>query len=181
MKINSVTMVVGQRGSGKSVYLKRLLFDKPRVIVFDVNEEYHYMRKVGTLRRLAEIIEEEDSFHLAFVPKNVEHDLPLFCKLAMMRGKVTIVFDEAHVIAPLHSIDHELTMLITRGRHKEVDLIFATQRLALVSKLMTSQANRTIFFKLTEPRDVQAASEWLGTEADQLKTLQTGERIERNF
>lgn len=173
--------IFGKRGSGKSVWLSEFIWTQPRVLVYDVNADFNDLPEKPDIVSLALAVRDEDSFHYRYVPTEPEKDIEQFSRMCFLRGDVCVIFDEVHLTAPLHSINPKMAELFRRGRHRGIKIAFATQRPAAVNKMLTSQMNQVIMFKMVDNRDLLAAQQFLDIDSSVLKRLKPGERIEREF
>lgn len=195
-----IIISIGATDSGKSFLIKKMLRETrpPRVLVWDINREYAKELGPGTLatESLAEVERwlllaarpdcQAHRFSICYYPpeyhqKAMSAAFKLLCKRALQAGHLFFVLDEAHeVLVPGMGNEQMFKTMVTRGRHKYVQMAVITQRPALIDK--TSMSNSTLVrcFKLTDPNDVKYMSGAMGLEVAQLDGLQQREYWERD-
>jgi DNA helicase HerA-like ATPase len=102
---------------------------------------------------------------------------PAAAAIAFAAGDVVLVLDELSWWCRPSATPEPLALVATMGRHRSVSFLGGAQRPALVSRLVTSQADLAVFFKLTEPLDLDYARERLGDAARQLPGLAVGHAL----
>lgn len=173
-----VIAAFGKRGAGKTVFLKEAGWYSPATLIFDTMDEFRGFRKFTSISSLFEFIKNEESFHVRYVPppdSDVTDDARDIARLVLARGNMLLIIDEADRVFPNKlGLPSEVQSLITRGRHADIALIFASQRPSLVSRLATSQASRFVFFKLVEPKDIAYCREFVSIDAGAVRGLPKG-------
>lgn len=177
----SVALVVGRRGSGKSVLLRRAQRTRPRVVVLDAmhGETFDTIAPVGggawesctvtneedyldALRWLAS----ESRWRLIVRPDDPAQAWWVFAGLmpangtvagyARAVGGVAVWCDEFDLVAPNNAGIHPAVRASAqRGRHYQLHLLAATRRPAEVHRDVSSQADVLATFRQHEPNDVK--------------------------
>ena len=194
-----VTVIFGQRGSGKSTLGRALSRVYPRCIVFDplgewqngeVFSNYNEFRALW-LRHYA-----DSEFTLVFrreAGEGLERASAEFSRCAAAiyatgfaeRRKFTelhgvdpapeyglcLVIEEVHFLAPLHALDPWLAESVFTGRHAGLAIIASTQRPASVHKSLVSQASNVFVGRLFEYRDIRYLSDSIGEQASRARDL----------
>lgn len=170
---NEVIFVSGQRGSGKTYWVKHFIQGQGRYLLYDALGEYDeapQFEDVGALLDYCKAHEGQGFFEAAHNP--IEHeDFPLFCRIALALGNVYVVIEEIDLFATPYLIPVELSKLIKYGRHYGINVLGVSRRPSEVSRLFTSQATRFILFRQIEPRDIAYFRSVIGPDADRLPDL----------
>lgn len=195
-----IIISIGATDSGKSYLIKKMLREQrpPRIVVWDVNREYAEVLGPGALitERLAEVERwlllaarpgfDKHRFSICYRPPEFDQDamgraFKLLCKRILQAGNLFFVLDEAHeVLEPGAGNEKLFKTMVTRGRHKYVQMAVITQRPALIDKTSMSNATLVRCFKLTDPNDVKYMAGAMGLEVAQLDGLQQREYWERD-
>ena len=204
-KNRKITCIFGRQGSGKSTITKAMLKDqsRKRVIVFDTQREYEGRgwKRVHSLADLIRAIKPiwKRGFKISYVPPaaDLPKELSDLCNLIEMlqapyeQGKdkqeLTLVIEETNQSFPVTALPagvNGMKRAVLQGRHWGVELIAISQRPALVSMDLRSNANFTYAFALASPDDVRGVMSMIMGKSkvleDRLKGLQSYEfwRIE---
>lgn len=169
-KRNNVIFVSGQRGSGKSYWVKSHLRNLPRFIIYDSLSEYDIGERTDNFNDFIKLLKDKGLMRIAYDPLDVT-DFDLVCKAVYRLENLCFVVEEVDQFATPSRIPPDLARILKYGRHKEIDFIGVSRRPAETSRLLTSQANRFIIFRQHEPRDISYFKSFIGPQADSLKTL----------
>lgn len=174
---NRIIACVGRKGAGKSTWLGTHLAYCPRVVVFDPLDEYDsVLNRIESLHRLEQFLKwsrGRETFSCRYIPaaepeEEIEHITPLVYD----RGSLCLVCEEIALYTQPGYVPPLLGKLVRTGRHREIDLCWATQRPAECSKTITALTDIWVLFSLTEPRDIEAVSLRCGPEiADRVVNL----------
>lgn len=183
-----ITVVLGQRGSGKSTLCKKIAEVYPRLFVIDllrewgdddadfITDDFNEFCKIllFTLNRPTfkivfqfDVESDDDSRKVVFNE---------VMRLIYKRGIETqthaaILIEEVHHYASSHSIEKWLRNTTLFGRHARLALLCNSQRPARVHKDIISQANHVCCFRLTENADLDYLEERLGQAVEKLPQL----------
>ena len=136
-------IIAGNRGTGKTEYLKHLLAQERKHIVIDPNNEYQgYNRYVV-----------EEPFILEKMQKEVDDLITLISR----EGKIKfIAIDEANRVAPsLKNPPKTIAMLIDLQRHKGVKTVYITRRPVQLNANIHELNDFYILFSLKGKNDIQ--------------------------
>ena len=75
-------------------------------------------------------------------------------EVAWQIGNMMIVIEEADWLASTSTIHPMIKKMIKKGRHRQISLAAVSRRPAELSRLLTSQADEIVSFKMTEPADL---------------------------
>lgn len=176
-----VFAVLGRRGSGKSYLARKVQDCFPRKIIFDTLGEYRgseYFHRCDGFESFAEKIlklQGERAFTLIY-EFNVEKEDhgPEFdqaLRVLFHRGNVLICIEEVQAYASVHQMPNWLKHCLLRGRHRNLGLLFTTQRPGECHKTIVSQANHVFCGSLHEKNDLDYCRSVLGDQAQALPTL----------
>jgi DNA helicase HerA-like ATPase len=192
----------GKTGSGKTYFLRNLVRRAPRLLVVDVTGDYAelHCRTVTAAGDVAAAfraagagpcrIRYAADLHLAGlrsylraadrasdIPAGIARMGPAAAAVAFATGDVVLVLDELSFWCRPGITPEPLALVATMGRHRGVSLLGGAQRPALVSRLVTSQRDVAVFFRLTEPIDLDYAREQLGDAARRIPQLAVGQGL----
>jgi hypothetical protein len=172
---NEVILITGQRGQGKTTYIKDQISLFDRVIIFDLLGEFTYFDTAYNLREFFEIlskIKDENFFTLNFYnPKNSEEDFHVVCEAVNRLKDIMFVIDEIDYFCSTHSIPKEFDEIVKRGRHQALQLILATRRPHEIPPIIRSQVSQLITFRHIEPRDLQYLREIIDIPEEEFSKL----------
>lgn len=173
-----VILVVGKTGHGKTLWTRRYVFGRRRVIILDPMLEYEGLLFDDT-GKLLDYIERERFYQ---VRTEWAEDAPDLATIAMAAGHcvkagkpmphpkctdVCLVIDEAGRAIPSRTtLDPAIEDTIYRGRHRHVTLVNVTQRASTLSIAARSQWTRLICFWQTEDADVKWIQSQAGAKID---------------
>jgi hypothetical protein len=167
-----IITVLGQRGSGKSSWVKKRLPKIPRFILWDTLGEYKGHETFDNLEDLVRYLHKNESgFFQAVYNTLNEDEFEKVCRLAGAVGTCTLIVEEVDTYATPTNCPYELRKLLKVGRHYGVSMIFVSRRPAEINRLITSQSQRFVCFKMFEPRDIVYLRSIIGNEALTLSDL----------
>jgi len=150
------TLLIGQNGSGKSVFAAHLLsnapFDRQPYIVIDFKKEELF----NSIER-AEYIDFNDKpkapgiYILQANPDVDDVKVNEFLYGVLKRGKTGLVYDEGYMIPNLGAMQ----AIYTQGRSKRVPVLTLTQRPVWLPRFAFSEAKYYGYFRLNDIRDQQ--------------------------
>lgn len=177
---NTITTVVGRKGSGKSRLLSSVYVrEHNRVITLDqtgeARETYPHAIEAFGLKSVYETIGElhfspfvnspaRRRWHVIAIldpdeaPALFDQLAPPYSSrrpsLSAALGGVCVESGEVDVIAPASGTDRRITNAIARGRHYALSMLFATQRPHQCARMLSSQSDHLVSFAMHEPRDL---------------------------
>jgi len=165
---NRITGVFGIKGCGKTSLCKILTLrnDKPAAII-DYCGEYAFPI-VKTVAGFLKYFKTEPRLSIRLVShSDIERVLGILSRLE----RVLVVCDEVDAYASPHYIPEGLAFIARYGRHRSIDLIYASRRPAEVPRLLTSQSDDLFAFLIREQRDIAYLSEFTTTDLALLRNL----------
>lgn len=161
--------IFGMTGSGKSVLCRTLQEYFKNVIVFDTLYEYSDNEGIVfyDFQNFARYLIETEYMEVLpyriivrFPPDLDENsEINNYLKMIYFRGDCTVVLEEVQNFASVHKIPKYLKQISLTGRHKKVNFITTTQRIAEIHKSLISQAHH-IFSGFTDnPNDIKTLNE----------------------
>jgi len=135
--------VCGMKGTGKTTLEFYLLPKYPRVLVFDPNGEFPEFER--------------------YVPRSDKPDeLDHVCETIWKQGNVCLLVSEAEVYLPVYGgLGPNVFKCITRGRHRNIGLIFDTRRIANLNKTAFGLSEHCFIFRHFSPTDLRYLGEFL--------------------
>ncbi len=181
---NEIIFVSGQRGSGKSYWVKNFIKTLPRCFIYDSLGEYEGDQRFLNCDAIIDFLIQDELkpqfFTAIFDPYNHE-DFPYFCRIMLARGDMYVVIEEIDLFTSPLNTPPELMKLIKYGRHYGIQIIGISRRPAEVSRQFTAQSTRFVIFGQREPRDLQYFRSVIGTQADQIPALDIGHHLDVDF
>jgi hypothetical protein len=175
-----VFAVLGRRGSGKSYLARRIQECYPRKVVFDTLGEYrggnhlHCSDFESFGQRVLEL-QDAKAFTLVYdFDVEKEDHLPEFdqaLRVLFYRGNLLVCVEEIQALATAHKMPMWLKHCLLRGRHRNLGLLFTTQRPGECHKTIISQAGHVFCGSLHEKNDLDYCRAVLGERALELGTL----------
>jgi hypothetical protein len=180
LKSTDVFLSLGRRGSGKSYLARKLSSAYPRKVVFDSLGEYSDDDGiiVCNFDEFCQKILETQNSHaftiiFQFDPESETHvdEFNQALRILWHRGNVLILIEEIQLYSSPHSMCLWLKNCLLTGRHRNVGLIFTTQRPGECNKTIISQSNHVFCGSLHEKNDIEYTKSILGESAYSLSSL----------
>jgi len=173
---NEVILITGQRGQGKTTYIKNQISLYNRVIIFDLLGEFTYYEMANNLREFFTKLSacKGDNFFVLnyFNPKNSDEDFRIVCEAVNRLKDIMLVVDEIDYFCSTHSIPKEFDEIVKRGRHQALQLIVATRRPHEIPPIIRSQVSQLVTFRHIEPRDLQYLREIIDLPEEEISKLE---------
>lgn len=170
-----IITVLGQRGSGKSSWVKKKLPAIPRFLLWDTLGEYAGFDMFTDRAELFRHVSERQAgiFQCVFncLEETEAEAFDWICELAAAVENVCLIVEEVDTYATPSVIPGSLRKLLKIGRHYGVSMIFVSRRPAEINRLITSQSQRFVCFRMFEPNDIRYLSSVIGPAAAELKDL----------
>ena len=170
--------VGGGGGTGKSYRVKSLIKGKPRVLIWDLMQEYSGTPVDGDMRKLLAIVKKK-RFSIAYRPnfKTLEQDFDRFCRLAMAVGSMYLIIEELNKVTQPGHAPASWQDVTSRGRHRGLKIIGASQRPSSVDKDFISNMTECYAGRMAYNRDWQSLQCIMGDEAKKIPTLKSHKQI----
>lgn len=172
---NEIIFVSGQRGGGKSYWVKKLARSLPRCVILDPLGEYKADQYFTDIHEFVNFLQRDllkpRLYTVSFNPVDIGEDLDYFCRAILARGDIYLILEELDQLSTPYATPPELAKLIKYGRHYGIQIVGVSRRPAEVSRLFTSQATRFICFGQVEPNDIKYWRSIIGSAADQLPSM----------
>jgi len=173
-----IIFINGKGGEGKSYFVKNYLVRQIpcRFIIYDLNWEYTKVEpKVCVVTHRLEDVRDyynQGKTFIVFQPLDkTESDFNKFCGLINKMANLCVVIEEINAFCTSNKIPPEAKRLIDRGRHLGIGIIGTARRSKGISADIPFNASHIFCFRQVRPEDVKYLGEYIGTEADKLKTL----------
>lgn len=185
---NQNICIFGMRGSGKSTLGRRIQEFYKNVFVFDTLNEYdesdgiilnNYDEFSNFVIETSEKNNIKAIIRFSFEDSSNQVLFDEFIKLLYHRENVTIMIEEVQNFATVHRIPPYLKQASLTGRHKNVNFITTTQRIAEIHKSLLSQAHHIFSGYTDSPRDKQTLKEY-GFNIEKIEYLNQFEFLWKN-
>lgn len=172
--------IFGLRGCGKSTLGRQIQAFFPNLFIFDSLSEYDesdglifydyqsfsdFVIQTQNQNGIRAIIR----FDIEEI--NQSEILDEFIKILYYRGNCTIMIEEIQNFASVHKISPFLKQASLTGRHKKVNFITTTQRVAEIHKSLLSQAHHIFAGYTDSPNDKKTLREY-GFDMDEIDSLE---------
>lgn len=164
----------GMRRHGKSTGAKAIIMKLPRVVVFDVVNEYHRLRgfrKANSLNQVKELMIEGggDKYKIAYQPTIDDTPLALhqLCSLLFItqmpyfeersNKEITLVVEELYEGAPSSALPNNqlgFKRAVLKGGHYGINIIGITQRPKTVAPYFRDNASINNIYRLGCPTSI---------------------------
>lgn len=180
LKSTDVFLSLGRRGSGKSYLAKKIASVYPRRVIFDSLGEFsdEHGDVVLNFDEFCQKIRDTEhsrSFTIIFQfdPESESHvsEFNQALRILWHRGNVLILIEEIQLYSSPHSMCLWLQNCLLTGRHRNIGLIFTTQRPGECHKTIISQANHVFCGSLHEKNDIEYTRSILGSKSYELSSL----------
>lgn len=167
---------IGRSGTGKSWYSGKIFQDAApnfeNAIHLDVENEERVFSEKGENPFLRAYYVDGDMLENREVVKDIIYNKKVrvvpdgltvgeiqqlgeeVAKAAMTLGNVIVFIDEAHVVIPNNRIGEYMERMVTGGRKRGVEMLFATQRLQKIDETVLTQSDRIIIFAVQGDNDI---------------------------
>lgn len=180
---NEIIVILGKKGSGKTVMARHMVSDKRRLIVYDPMRQFSSCGAV--LVRFEDLVayishNRRGHFRAVYQPEipldatddRVRAEFIRMCDLVNRLVNVYFLVDEIdNCLPPRDRENGFFKNMIQRGRHAQVSLVATTIRYTDTQRNLTAQADTIICFHTHEPSDVKYFRNYFGIMADDLPTL----------
>lgn len=190
MKINtalaaSIQVVCGSSGSGKSVTVKKQIHKAPRLLVWDIDDEYSGAEGVPGVQRVTSVVElanklktaKAGRFALVTTPDKFEK----FCRLAFAWGHCAVVAEELAGVTSPGKAPPGWHTLVSRGRKRGIALIGVTQRPAESDKTIMGNASSIQVGRLSRAQDRRYMASEIDIREDFINGLENLQFIKKDM
>lgn len=177
--------IFGTIGSGKSYLCRKLQGYFPNVFIFDTLFEYSeqdgiILRNFHEFSAFVISTQNQPVGIKAIIRFSVDRDnseeVNEYLRLLYHRGDCTVVLEEVQNFGTVHKIPHYLKQISLTGRHKRINFITTTQRIAEIHKSIISQSHNIFSGYCDNPLDVGTLRQY-GFRVDLLENVQKREFI----
>lgn len=175
-------LVMGRRGCGKSYLARGIQQIFPRRVIIDTLNEYG--TKDGEVvhnfdafsEKMVELKEnKKKEFVLIFqFPVESEENEAQFneiMRICYYFGNIQIVIEEIQLHCNPHWLPHWLRNNLLIGRHRDLSLLFTSQRPGEVNKTIVSQCSHVFCGNLIDGNDLKYVSNFLNQDSEKLVNL----------
>jgi DNA helicase HerA-like ATPase len=172
-----VVACFGRRGVGKTTLARMIARHQSRLVVWDYLGEYGPLAfRTSDTEALAEYLVWARARKFAaarYIPsEGTVEEFESFCAVVYRSSNLLVVVEEAAAVCSASYLPPAFGRIVRQGRHRGLGLLWCTQRLAEVSRTLTSLTDVWAGFSLSEPADLQALAQRCGREyADKVASL----------
>lgn len=168
--------VIGPMGSGKSHLAKKFAVRIPRVLIYDPLHDTGWPGKtvVGNPREAASLASWRGNWSIHYCATDITHrpgkavyapGLDFCASICWKAQDCTLIVDEAHIVCSPWTSPEYFLKLIRLGRNHRVNIVWISHSFSGVSRTLSMNATRLIFFRVREPRDLDIIEDRCGKEA----------------
>lgn len=163
-----IVYVCGPVSSGKSFLIRQWLEMCERGLMYDSAGEFddaeRYTQIWGSPKELLHRLEENPYYYrIAYHPRNFGEDFYWAATGMSLQNMPRWFFvEEVHEVASFNSVHEQMTNLLKYSRKMQLGLVCSSQRIADITKELTSAARMVVLFYTDESRDLEAIRERYG-------------------
>jgi hypothetical protein len=166
---NKIIACAGRKGSGKSTMAREILQQCPRLFCYDTMGEHRWIPDTFEDLDKAMIYLMESYNHESFMGRYVaesddeEADFSEVCAVVYDQGNMMFAIEEVVMLGcSAGYAPPKFKRLMRLGRHRNVDMLYTTQRMGECPRALTAATDVFVLFAHTEPRDLEAIGERCG-------------------
>ena len=180
MEIRSIDVIgfFGRRGCGKSFLCKKVQSAFPRLFIFDSLHEYEGENEIYNFDEFCEAVKQSigKSSFTYIIRFDIEtakksETFEQMIRLLYYRGSVTIVIEEIQNFCTPHFIGHYLENAFLTGRHRDLSILYTTQKPSTVNKKILSQSTKIFCGGLQTRGDIFEVANFLGDVSKSISEL----------
>ena len=197
---NKITLIVGKKGSGKSLlgskFIKSMKNKRKYNVIIDTSEKM-ITEKGLTYYKLVEINQEnfnknidykkliKDNKNILFkfrdlLQDEIKETVNKISYAIYLLGNTLLTVDEAYLFAGKYKPAKNLLRLIYDGRDRAVDQIYITQVIKKLNSAVINNFDNMISFKQVGDNAISRAKNYLGVKKGVIQNLKKGEYIIRD-
>jgi len=177
---NTILVLFGRKGSGKTTLVKEIASGHPRVFVLDTIGEYEegFVRADGLEACVDAVMEARGRRQFCYSLRVVEEaptgqrgELAILDLIYESHERALVVVEEVSQLCSPVWLPREVAQLVRYGRHKRIHQIYVARRPSEVHRDLTSNADLVATFEQREPRDLAYLAQYMGPEGMLARTL----------
>jgi len=161
-----IRLVIGKRGSGKSVLVKHMIRNERRLVIYDIMSEYTEAvtfddtQKLWLVNFWRQVY--KGNFRIVYRPLRPKDEIDWLAQAVYALGDLTFVVEEIDAVCTPFDMSPWMQAIIQRGRHMNIEMIGVTPAPFGIHRDLTRQAKDIFVFRTKEPRDIQYLRRLLG-------------------
>lgn len=172
--------VMGRSGCGKSYIAKIIQKIWPRRIIIDTLNEYseNDFRCVYSFEEFSNfLLENQNNSNFTVVYKfdvetsNQGSEFNEVMRLCYYFGNILIVIEEVQLFSTIHEVPHWLKNNVLIGRHRNIGMLFTSQRAGEINKTILSQCGHIFVGSMVEGNDIRYISGFLNQDSKLISSL----------
>jgi len=173
---DDIMFIGGKRRSGKSYFLKWLLKQITKWIIWDTNWEYNPTEFPAAIltHNLLDIIMlyNRQVPRIIYQPtEKTETNFDLFCKTVFTMSNIVIVIEEIERYATSYYMPSNLKQHVDIGRHRGLGLFCTARRTKRTNPDILFNADHILIFHQSRPEDVDYLADFVGETAQKIPNL----------
>lgn len=174
---NTLEVILGMKGSGKTSLCLNKTRGLDRVLFWDYLREYNEGYVVSDPEEFIKVLiaNHNKKFRIIYRPddsRTIDDHFEIFSRAVYSVPNVTVVIEELDLISGSNEMSDGLKKLINYGRHRGINFIGLSRRAHRIPRDLTANADFIYSFYQQEPRDIKYLSEFMGqTAAERVNTL----------
>ena len=158
---NRIVGLIGVKGAGKTQKAKQFFRRRDRVVVLDPLAEYQGGFVVSGQVETLDYLCGTNRFRVIYRPLE-EADFRFVCKTVWKAQDCLFIAEELGRYCDPQSIPDEFDEIVTRGRHRRIDLVYTVQRYSIIHRNVTAMTDEWYIFRQTEPVDLDVMERRFG-------------------
>lgn len=176
IRTDSRVGVFGKTGSGKTVFVKNILYPMyPKKVFHDIKLDNGNIPHTFLAKTPAQLKEAISKGHnsILYQPLDIDpSDFNKVCEIIFNTGNICLFVDEAAEICGSSQIEPWHRKIMTRGRSRGVGIVNCSQRPRMIHNSLISEAEHFFIFRLFLSTDRDKLKQGLpGDVLDQCQTL----------
>jgi len=173
-KSNYIMTIYGKKGSGKSYFADYFTKNLKRLFVIDTMRIFDNAEAIYSIKKLQKIIKDIRynkivSFRYAIRLQRQYFDIVMSLLIGIT--DFTLVIDELQVYVSSLKIPDNFEVLLTEGRHFQINFITITQRPVFIPRIILANADYIVAFETNLKSDLDVLATYKYFDEEKVKNL----------